>query len=58
MMGLKHQFIQGAKPLAKGRPNMVGEAFTLRYIPAREDLNPITVFKDPKSTKSCFRRMP
>ncbi len=27
---------------------MVGEAFTLRYIPAREDLNPITVFKDPQ----------
>ncbi|MCY1223814.1 4-carboxy-4-hydroxy-2-oxoadipate aldolase/oxaloacetate decarboxylase [compost metagenome] len=26
---------------------MVGEAFTLRYIPAREDLNPITVFQDP-----------
>ncbi len=25
---------------------MVGEAFTLRYIPAREDLNPITVFQD------------
>lgn len=47
-MGLKHQFIQGAKPLATGRPNMVGEAYTLRYIPAREDLNPITVFRDPK----------
>ena len=47
-MGLKNQFVQGAKPLAKGRPNMVGEAFTLRYIPAREDLNPISVFKDPK----------
>ena len=27
---------------------MVGEAFTLRYIPAREDLNPITIFQDPK----------
>ena len=27
---------------------MVGEAFTLRYIPAREDLNPISVFQDPK----------
>lgn len=27
---------------------MVGEAFTLRYIPAREDLNPITVFQNPK----------
>lgn len=47
-MGLKNQFIQGVKPLAFGKPNMVGEAFTLRYIPAREDLNPITVFRDPK----------
>ena len=28
------------------KPTMVGEAFTLRYIPAREDLNPITVFQD------------
>ncbi len=46
--GLKNQFIQGVKPLVKGKPTMVGEAFTLRYIPAREDLNPITVFKDPK----------
>ena len=47
-LGLKNQFIQGVQPLAKGKPTMVGEAFTLRYIPAREDLNPITVFKDPK----------
>ncbi len=46
--GLKNQFIQGVVPLKKGRPTMVGEAFTLRYIPAREDLNPIDVFKDPK----------
>ena len=46
--GLKNQFMQGVKPLAKGKQTMVGEAFTLRYIPAREDLNPITVFKDPK----------
>jgi regulator of RNase E activity RraA len=44
----RNQFIQGVKPLAKGKPTMVGEAFTLRYIPAREDLNPITVFQDPK----------
>ncbi|WP_406682867.1 ribonuclease activity regulator RraA [Seonamhaeicola sp. MEBiC1930] len=47
-MGLKNQFIQGAKPLANLKSNMVGKAFTLRYIPAREDLNPITVFRDPK----------
>lgn len=48
--GLRNQFIQDVRPvnpdLAASRPNMVGEAFTLRYIPAREDLNPITVFQD------------
>lgn len=46
--GLKKQFIQDIKPLKLGKPTMVGEAYTLRYIPAREDLNPIEVFKDPK----------
>jgi len=45
--GLRNQFIQDVRPLAlKGR-NMVGQAYTLRYIPAREDLNPISVFQDP-----------
>ncbi len=47
-LGLRNQFIQGVQPLVKGRPTMVGEAFTLRYIPAREDLNPIAVFQDKK----------
>ncbi len=46
--GLKNQFIQNVLPLKKGRNTMVGEAFTLRYIPAREDLNPISVFQDRK----------
>ena len=45
-MGLKNQYIQGVLPIAKGKGNMVGEAFTLRYIPAREDRNPITVFRN------------
>ncbi|WP_148255154.1 ribonuclease activity regulator RraA [Aidingimonas lacisalsi] len=45
--GLRNQFIQEVSPLDPEKPNMVGEAFTLRYIPAREDLNPITVFQDP-----------
>ena len=44
--GLRTQFIQNVHPLNAKLPNMVGEAFTLRYIPAREDLNPITVFQD------------
>lgn len=44
--GFKNQYIQNVFPLKNGRGNMVGEAFTLRYIPAREDLNPISVFQD------------
>ena len=44
--GLRYQFIQDVRPLNPALPNMVGEAFTLRYIPAREDLNPITVFEN------------
>jgi regulator of RNase E activity RraA len=44
--GFRNQFIQDVHPLnPKGGP-MVGEAFTLRYIPAREDLNPLSVFQD------------
>lgn len=44
--GLRNQFIQDVRPLKFKGENMVGEAFTLRYIPAREDLNPISVFQD------------
>lgn len=44
--GLRNQFIQDVHPLNPSLPNMVGEAFTLRYIPAREDLNPLSVFQD------------
>ncbi|MGL5138767.1 MAG: ribonuclease activity regulator RraA [Beijerinckiaceae bacterium] len=44
--GLRNQFIQDVRPLNGSLPNMVGEAFTLRYIPAREDLNPLSVFQD------------
>lgn len=46
--GLRQQFIQGVRPVQPGKGNMVGQAFTLRYIPAREDRNPITIFRDPE----------
>ena len=45
--GLKNQFIQEVSPLKLQGKNMVGEAFTLRYIPAREDRNGIEVFRNP-----------
>ena len=45
--GLRSQMIQGAQPLAPPRKeSMVGEAYTLRYIPAREDLNDMGVFRN------------
>jgi regulator of RNase E activity RraA len=45
--GLRNTYIQGIGPLNPDAPPMVGEAYTLRYIPAREDLDVIEVFKDP-----------
>lgn len=46
--GLRNQFIQGVVPVAPKQENMVGPAFTLRYIPAREDRNPVSVFRNPE----------
>jgi regulator of RNase E activity RraA len=44
--GLRIQMIQDVHPLGADQPTLVGEAFTLRYMPAREDLNKIDVFRD------------
>lgn len=44
--GLRNQFIQDVRPLNPALPNMVGEAYTLRYMPAREDRNPISVLQN------------
>jgi regulator of RNase E activity RraA len=44
--GFRNQTIQDVRPLSPPTTSMVGEAYTLRYIPAREDLNPLSVFRD------------
>jgi regulator of RNase E activity RraA len=44
--GLRNQYIQDVRPLNPSHGPMVGEAYTLRYIPAREDLNPLSVFQN------------
>src|SRR3954468_12684032 len=44
--GFRSQCIQDVHPLDPGQPTLVGEAFTLRYMPAREDLNRLDVFRD------------
>ncbi|HXP73842.1 MAG TPA: ribonuclease activity regulator RraA [Stellaceae bacterium] len=45
--GLRQTVMQGVRPLSQGPEPMVGEAFTLRFIPAREDLDHVGVFADP-----------
>ena len=45
--GLRNQMIQGAVPLSPPKGgSMVGFAYTLRYMPAREDLNSMDVFRN------------
>lgn len=44
--GLRNTFLAGLAPLNPGHARMAGEAFTLRYIPAREDLDVLEVFQD------------
>ncbi len=44
--GFRSQFVQDVQPLSPLKESMVGEAFTLRYMPAREDLNKLEVFRD------------
>lgn len=45
--GFRIQSIQDVRPLHTPTGSMVGEAYTLRYMPAREDLNTLQVFRDP-----------
>jgi regulator of RNase E activity RraA len=46
--GLRNVFIQGIRRMSAAKENMVGEAFTLRYIPAREDLDLLSAFENPE----------
>ncbi|MGI3169023.1 ribonuclease activity regulator RraA [Pseudooceanicola sp. C21-150M6] len=45
--GLRNQVIQGVHPIRGKGVNMVGPAFTLRYMPAREDRNQLVEFRNP-----------
>ena len=46
--GLRNQVIQDVHPVKPKGANMVGPAFTLRYMPAREDRNQLSEFRNPK----------
>lgn len=46
--GFRNTFIQNVSRVNTKKVKMVGQAFTLRYIPAREDLDTVIAFKDPE----------
>ena len=46
--GFRNLYILNVQLLNPDAPRMVGEAFTMRYIPAREDIDQMSVFQDPE----------
>ena len=56
--GLRNVWIRGAFPLADGQPRIVGRAFTVRFIPAREDLATPASWSSPISTRAAIEDMP
>jgi regulator of RNase E activity RraA len=56
--GLKNVWIRGSFPLSDGQDRLVGPAFTLRFIPAREDLATPASWSSPISTRSAIEAMP
>ena len=56
--GLRNVWIRGAFPIAPGLPRLVGRAFTVRFIPAREDLATPESWGSPKSSRAAIEQMP
>jgi regulator of RNase E activity RraA len=56
--GLRNVWVRGARPLVPGLPRLVGRAFTLRFVPAREDLATPESWSSPKSTRAAIEAMP
>jgi regulator of RNase E activity RraA len=56
--GLRNVWLRGPKPLRPGQPRLVGPAFTLRFIPAREDLATPESWASPISTRAAIEAMP
>src|SRR5690242_20173755 len=56
--GLRNVWMRGTKPLHPGQKRLVGEAFTLRFVPAREDLATPESWSSPRSTRAAIEDMP
>ena len=56
--GLRNVWMRGTRPLRPGQPRVVGRAFTLRFVPAREDLATPESWSSPVSTRAAIEAMP
>jgi regulator of RNase E activity RraA len=56
--GLRNVWMRGTMPIRRGQPRLVGRAFTLRFIPAREDLATPESWSKPISTRGAIEAMP
>src|SRR5438552_18625152 len=56
--GLRNVWMRGTRPLRPGQPRLVGPAFTLRFVPAREDLATPESWSSPRSTRAAIEAMP
>ena len=56
--GLRNVWMRGTRPLQPGQPRIVGRAFTLRFVPAREDLATPASWASPISTRAAIEAMP
>ena len=56
--GLRNVFLRGTKPIRTGQTRVVGRAFTLRFVPSREDLATPESWAKPTSTRGAIEAMP
>lgn len=56
--GLRNIWLRGTKPLRPDQKRVVGRAFTLRFVPAREDLATPESWASPRSTRAAIESMP
>ena len=56
--GLRNVWMRGTRPLRPHQPRQVGRAFTLRFVPAREDLATPASWGAPISTRAAIEAMP
>jgi regulator of RNase E activity RraA len=56
--GLRNVWMRGSRALRPGQGRLVGRAFTLRFVPAREDLATPASWGAPISTRAAIEAMP